>query len=134
MIKIDKRHINGKRICHLNNACSGNGKRRLYFSYHSNSCKEDKAFNQKHESYPFKLRLIKLSWLDKYKTRKNFATSKRYILGKRVHKVKKHSYIYFNILYFSYNYFFGASKISDFRTFCVLSIIKLAEGLEILSS
>ena len=31
-----------------------------------NSCREDKTFHQKHESYILELALIKLSWLDKY--------------------------------------------------------------------
>ena len=54
--------------------------KRHYFDYQSNSCKEDKIFHQKHQSYTFKLPLIKLSWLDKYQTRKNVATTEKYIL------------------------------------------------------
>ena len=31
-----------------------------YYSYHSNSCKEEKILHQKHESFTLKLPLIKL--------------------------------------------------------------------------
>ena len=49
-----------------------------YFSYQSNSCKEDEIFydeifHQKHESYTFELPLIKLSWPVLHQ--KNVATS-----------------------------------------------------------
>ena len=40
--------------------------KRNYYSYHSNSYKEDKILHPKHASYTFHLPLIKLSWLDKY--------------------------------------------------------------------
>ena len=35
--------------------------KRHYFSYHSDSCKNDKILHQKHESFTFELPLIKLS-------------------------------------------------------------------------
>ena len=44
-------------------------RKRHYFIYHSDSCREDKILHQKHESYTFELLLIKLSWLDKSKTK-----------------------------------------------------------------
>ena len=62
--------------------------KRHYFSYHSNSYKEEKIFHQKYESFTFELPLIKLSWPDKYHARKNVVTSKIYILRKKVQKQK----------------------------------------------
>ena len=62
--------------------------KRHYFSYLGSSCKENEIFNEKHESYTFELPLIKLSWLDKYKARKNVTTSKRYIWRKIAQKLK----------------------------------------------
>ena len=47
-----------------------------YYSYHSNSCKEEKILHQKHESFTLKLPLIKLRWLDQYKTTKNTGQEK----------------------------------------------------------
>ena len=62
--------------------------KRHYFSYHSNSCKEDKIFYQKHESFTFEIPLTKLSWLDTCNTTENVATSKRYNFTKRAQKLK----------------------------------------------
>ena len=61
---------------------------RRYFNYQSSHYEEDKIFHQKHESYTFKLSLIKLSWLGKYQGRKNVATSRRNILRKRTKQIK----------------------------------------------
>ena len=44
--------------------------------------KEDKILHRKHESYIFKLPLIKLSWLDKFYARKNFAIQGLFYKGK----------------------------------------------------
>ena len=63
--------------------------KRHYLSYQSKSCKKDKILHGKHVSYTFKLPLIKLSWLDKFKARRNVATSERYILRKIAKKLKK---------------------------------------------
>ena len=64
IVRIDKLHNSVEVICLLKNGFYGNGKRH-YFSYQSKSCPKDKIVNQKHESYTFKLLLIKLIWLDK---------------------------------------------------------------------
>ena len=44
--------------------------------------KEGKILHRKHESYIFKLPLIKLSWLDKFYARKNFAIQGLFYKGK----------------------------------------------------
>ena len=50
--------------------------------------KRKKILDQKHGTYTFELPLIQFSWLDKYWARQNVATSKRYILIKKVPKLK----------------------------------------------
>ena len=60
-----------------------------YFSYHSNSSKEENILLQKHESFTLELPLIKFSWSEKYKAKKkkkNALISKKYIFSKRVRK------------------------------------------------
>ena len=61
----------------LNNGWYQNGKKRYYFSYHRNSCKEDKILHQNHDFFTFKVPLIKLSWLNKFKAWQNMATFSR---------------------------------------------------------
>ena len=68
------------------NGCYGNGKDHCFSYHNSKSCKDEKILHQRHGSYPFELLLIKLSWLDTCKARKNVITSKRYIL--RTEKLK----------------------------------------------
>ena len=63
-------------------------KKRDYFRYHSNSCKEEKILHQKHKSFTFELSLTKLSWLEKYKLTKDVAISKKYIFSMMVQKLK----------------------------------------------
>ena len=50
-------------VCHviLQDTSSKGRVKRDYFSYHSNSCKEENTLHQKHESFTFKLALIKLN-------------------------------------------------------------------------
>ena len=59
-----------------------------HLSYQCNSCRENKIFHQKRASYTFELTIIKLSWLDKHLSRKNYATLKRCILRKSAKKLK----------------------------------------------
>ena len=53
-------------------------KKRHYFSYHSNSCNDDKISHQKHESFTFELPLIKLRYIFSQRVqnfiKKNFMT------------------------------------------------------------
>ena len=50
--------------------------------------KVDKILHQNHESFTCEPALIKFSWLNKYKLRKNNATSKKHMLTKRAKKLK----------------------------------------------
>ena len=59
LVLIDKLHNFAERICLPNNGC--HGKRKQFFTYHSNVCYEEKMFHQKLESYRFRLPLKKLA-------------------------------------------------------------------------
>ena len=86
-VRINKLHTLIEEIFLLNNGCYRNEKKKTnYFNYHS--CKADKILHQKHEYFTYDLVLLKLSWLDQYKARKNVATSKSYILRKKFQKLK----------------------------------------------
>ena len=81
----------------------GMGKRH-YVSYHSKSSKKNVTLHQKHESYTFEVTIT-----DKI-TRKDIATSKRYILRKSAQKLLLLFFYYFILFYFifffaSYDYF-----------------------------
>ena len=71
----------------------GMGKRH-YVSYHSKSSKKDVTLHQKHESYTFEVIIT-----DKI-TRKDIATTKRYILRKSAQKLLLLLFFYFILFFF----------------------------------
>ena len=90
IVRFNKLHNCVEGICLLNSSWKYMKMvKRHYLSYQSKSCKKDKILHGKHVSYTFKLPLIKLSWLDRFKARRNVATSERYILRKIAKKLKK---------------------------------------------
>lgn len=87
IVCIDKYHNCGEESVSLTMVAIEIGKGHL-FSFHRNCCKEEKILHQKHRPFTFELPLTKLSWLEKYKTRKNVSISTRYIFSQMIQKLK----------------------------------------------